>query len=228
MKEIKFKADINFTKFKKIFKAQNKSYFKKLGIFCSIFFIPLSIISAYIFITETTMQFFLYFILFLVLAAYAATLIFNPCIIFVTRRNIVKQWFCLHGSKNLNENYKNYITVYEITLSQYGVKEMFSNENLIKLPWFMFKNKYVTIDEGIIFPYDDGKNSSLAYNLLGINYLLREENTGETLFIPKEILNQYPNLTNEISKAIDKSKKTYLKTNKNEDEINELKKWLKQ
>ena len=62
------------------------------------------------------------------------------------------------------------------------------------------QGKYVESPEGVYFTYDDGKIVHFMYNMLGVNYLLREELSGETLFIEKEVLNKNPNLIEDIKK----------------------------
>lgn len=153
-------------------------------------------------------------------------LIFKPFIIFYTRKNIVTSWFQFHGLKDLKGSFSNYKVEYNVNLSKYGVSEKFVSGAEVRFPWFTFTGKYVESPEGVYFTYDDGKNSSLMYNMLGVNYLLREELSGETLFIEKEVLNKNPNLIEDIKKSIENSKKIYKNKNVSNEEKEKMLNWI--
>ena len=59
-----------------------------------------------------------------------------------------------------------------------------------------------------------------------MNYLLREELSGETLFIEKEVLNKNPNLIEDIKKSIENSKKIYKNKNVSNEEKEKMLNWI--
>ena len=226
MNEINYRAMINFERFKNLFLAQNKKYYRKMGIFCSIFFIPFTILLICAFIYEPSGKGILYILTSLLLVGLGILLIFKPLFIFHTRKNIVTGWFRSHGLKKLEGGFSNYKVEYDVNLSKYGVTEKFVSRVEIRFPWFSFTGKYVESPEGVYFTYDDGKNSSLVYNMLGVNYLFRDELQGEILFIEKEVLDKNPNLVEEIKKSIEDSKKIYKNRNISQEEKEKMSKWI--
>ena len=226
MNDIEYKAKVDFERFKNLFLAQNKNYFRKLGSLCSIIFIPLTILFVIMFVGKPTGENFLYVLVSLLLTILGLLFIFKPFFVFYTRRNLVTKWFYFHGLKDLKQDFKEYKIEYDVILSKLGVTEKFVSGNEVRFPWFTFTGKYVEFPEGVYFIYDDGKNSSVFYNMLGVNYLFREELQGETLFIEKDVLDKNPNLLEDIKKLIEESRKKYKNRKIPEEEKQELLKWL--
>ena len=226
MREIKGQVMIDFDRFKNLVVAQNKKYYKKIGLLCAIIFVPLTIMFAIMLISEPNSTNLLYVAVSLLVAILGIMLMCKPFLVFYTRKDLVTSWFYIHGLDNLQGSFKNYQVKYEITLSENGVTEKFASGLEVRFPWFILTGNYVTFPEGVYFTYEDGKNSSLMYNLLGFNALLRDElNGGEVLFVSQEILQANPDLLMYITKAIENSKNIY--TNKaSKEQTEKLSDWV--
>lgn len=227
MKEINYKAMVDFARFKNLFLAQNKGYYRKIGILCSIIFIPLTILFVIMFLGNPSSESFLYVLVSLLLAILGLLFIFKPFVIFYTRKNLVTNWFYSHGLEDVKGSFTNYKVEYDVNLSNYGITEKFISGTEVRFPWFVFTGKYVEFPEGVYFCYNDGKNSSVAYNMLGINYALREELNGEVLFVEREVLDKNPNLIEDIKKLIEESKKKYKSKNISNEDKEKIIEWIK-
>ena len=95
---------------------------------------------------------------------------------------------------------------------------------MVKIPWFALHETPIKTTNGIFFAFDDGKNSSLLYNSLGINFAFREDLPGEVLFIPASVLSTNPNLVNEIQNIIKQQRQQFRSSSNSS--IENIKQWM--
>ena len=71
-----------------------------------------------------------------------------------------------------------------------------------------------------------GKEASLAYNLMGINWAFRDEDASGVLFLPRELVEENPGLVDEASSAIKDARRRYLGRGKRAIVDKQLASWL--
>lgn len=97
------------------------------------------------------------------------------------------------------------------------------------MPWFALTGDDAACDFGHVFTADDSKNSSMLFNMLGINAYLREGLESEPLPVPAAAVQANPELLGTIAERIKQSREKYGARGKHaEDEAanRELSAWL--
>lgn len=97
------------------------------------------------------------------------------------------------------------------------------------MPWFALTGDDAACDFGHVFTVDDSKNSSMPYNMLGINAYLREGLEGEPLPVPAAAVQANPELLETIAERIKRSREKFGgrgKHAKDEAANRELSAWL--
>ena len=223
MKEINYEVNVDYNIFKDLFWAQNKKYLKRAGWGVIILFGFFTISFIFMSVYEPTTKNIIYTLLLVIITAYGIAFVTNPNVALLTRTGYIKKWFKLHGN-NTDAIPKNLKTSYQIHLDNLGFTETIGNNYMVKIPWFALHETPIKTTNGIFFAFDDGKNSSLLYNSLGINFAFREDLPGEVLFIPASVLSTNPNLVNEIQKIIKQQRQQFRSSSNSS--IENIKHWM--
>lgn len=188
--------------FRELFVAQQRRYLKKIGIICTIFFVPMTPLAAYWTVGEPSPTSIGSTLLFAILAVLGIADIVKPPAMLVTRKPLVYTWFFVHGVEKPNEvPMAQLATDYDVEIGDYGFSEK-SAACTLNTPWLSLREKPVKDTRGTYFTVNDGKESSALYNMIGINWALREETATGVLFIPNDVASANPQLVGQISQAI--------------------------
>lgn len=214
-----YRVEMTMAWFRDVYKQQNMAYYRKMGIFCLVFGIPLTLVSLYILISdpsETTLESIGGIALFGALSVMGVMMMQGKGIMMRTRKGELSSFFATHGMPNPHGPYslEDLHCEYDVTVRDLGFEEAVTFENGLKLvtkqPWVVLTGKGGEAQGGYTFAANDGKNSSLWYNMLGINALIREGLESTPLVVPRAVENQNPWLVAWISNAIE-SQRTAVK-----------------
>ena len=76
--------------------------------------------------------------------------------------------------------------------------------------WSLLDQRERPCPSGACHRFDDGRNSSLLYNLIGVNALLRKEDAvNSALFLPTAVLEENPGLGDRVTQEIINARKMY-------------------
>lgn len=197
-----YQVHMDYEGFRELFVAQQRRYLMKIGIWCTVFCVPLSLFAIYITASEFSLEYLGMTVLFVLLAALGIADIIKPPAMLVTRKPLVYMWFYEHGVPEPDKvEFKQLTADYTVSLGAYGFSEDSAAFSL-NTPWLQLREKPVTDARGTYFVVDDGKESSALYNMMGINWALREETVTGVLFIPKAVTDADPGLVEQISGLI--------------------------
>lgn len=203
---------MTFDWFKKMFITQNRRYNRKVGIMCLVMFVPLTLLCAVFAMSdpaEAGTEGLGATALFAALAVLGGLLTANKGIMFGTRKGDNSKYFATHGMpKPAGGRFRNeqLQCSFGVSIEQYGYVEdvRFANGLRIvdKNPWVSLTGYGADSEYGYVFAADDGKNSSLAYNMLGINAYLRSGTEKNPLLIPRQVEDANPWLIGWVSQAV--------------------------
>ena len=212
--------------FRDLFCAQQIRYTRKLGILCAVLFGLMTLVSVLACLTAPSFEMAGTALLFVVLLAFGVMMAVRPPLLLATRAGLVRRWFAQRGAANAgNEPLGQLIADYTVTLSAFGFTEASSTATL-NVPWFALDARPVSGDNGIYFVLAKGKEASLAYNLMGINWAFRDEDASGVLFLPCEVVEKNPGLVDEVSSAIKGARQRYLGRGRQAGEDERLAAWL--
>ena len=90
-----------------------------------------------------------------------------------------------------------------------GFIETIADGQSARVPWFALTGDDATCDFGHVFTADDSKNTSMPYNMLGINAYLREGLESEPLPVPAAAIHANPEPLGTIAERIKQSRERF-------------------
>ena len=225
----KYQVNVDFDRFKQIYLAQNRRYLLKTGRLCAVIGVVLTLLAGWMMISDFTLENLGVFVLFLAIAVFGIAMSVRPFTFFQTRKNEVYGYFAGHGAEGTTADPLDSLKVaFDVRIEELGFVETLEDRTEFRRPWFTLTGENVECDFGHVFPADDGKNSSMLYNMLGINAYLREGLDGEPLVIPAEALGANPGLPGKVSELVAASRKVYGSkgTSKDPEAMRRLEAWL--
>ena len=212
--------------FRDLFRAQQIRYTRKLGILCAVLFGLMALVSIFACLSAPSVEIVGTALLFVVLLAFGVMMAVRPPLLLATRAGLVRRWFAQRGAANAgNDPLGQLVADYTVTLSAFGFTEASSTATL-NIPWFALDARPVAGDNGTYFVLAKGKEASLAYNLMGINWAFRDEDASGALFLPREFVEKNPGLVDEVSSAVKGARQRYLGHGKRPIEDERLAAWL--
>lgn len=197
-----YQVHMDLEGFRELFVAQQRNYVKKVGILCTVMFVPGSLFSVYMLVSEPSFEALGFLAMCVALSALGIADLVKPPAMLSTRKRLVYTWFYTHGVPDPDKvEFKRLATDYTVSLGAYGFAEQ-SATFALNTPWFSLREKPVKDTRGTYFVVDDGKESSALYNMIGINWALREETAVGALFIPASVTAANPGLVDEISRLV--------------------------
>ena len=165
-------------------------------------------------------------LLFVALLVFGVVMAVRPPLLLATRAGLVRRWFAQRGAASAGDDpLAELVADYTVTLSAFGFTETSSTATL-NIPWFALDARPVAGDNGTYFVLAKGKEASLAYNLMGINWAFRDEDASGALFLPREFVEKNPGLVDEVSSAVKGARQRYLGHGKRPIEDERLAAWL--
>ena len=196
--------------FRGLFRARQLRYMRKLFFMCTFFLAPLGALMLVSGLTAFQPDALLYGALFL--AAAVACVLFSrrPPLLLATREPIVRRWFSQHGSRDASRPPLSELTAsYEVSLDEFGFCER-SVSGVLRTLWLALDERPVTGEEGTYFVLAKGKEASVAYNMIGINWAFRDEDVSGVLFLPNEVIEKNLGIVDGVRSSIRDARARYL------------------
>ena len=221
-----YMVTVDYQTFKELFTAQQTPYLRKLGIACSILFVAFTAFSIMMLLNQPSAETMGITLLFAILAAFGIKMATRPFVLMETREPLVRAWFEDHGAAFAEcTPAKDLTATYSISLTPLGFTEE-TSKGRNAIPWFALSGTFVSGKRADYFTAADGKNSSIAYNLTGINWMLRDEHVPTILVVPKDMTT--PQLKQAVQQAIEGSKRKYCSTSPSNGDCVDLRNWALQ
>lgn len=207
---VSYSVHMDLEGFRDLFRAQQIRYTRKLGILCAVLFGFMTIASVFACLSAPSVEMVGGTLLFVALLVFGVVMAVRPPLLLATRAGLVRRWFAQRGAASAGDDpLAELVADYTVTLSAFGFTETSSTATL-NIPWFALDARPVAGDNGIYFVLAKGKEASLAYNLMGINWAFRDEDASGVLFLPNGVVEKNPGLVDEASSAIKGARQRYL------------------
>lgn len=204
MTNIAYHVTVDFDRFKKIYLAQNGRYMRKTGIGAAVVGVAMTAGGIAMMVDSPDKNSLYVLIVGVALAAFGIAMAVHPFTSFQSRKGEVYKFFSLFGAPVTGrEPLSSLRTDFDVTVGQFGVEFRLQDGSTHRMPWIALTVPAVDAGFGRVFAGDDGKNSSLAYNMLGINAYLREGIEAIPLVVPADAEQMHPGLTNGIAQSIE-------------------------
>lgn len=213
--DVTYHVSVDFDTFKQIFLEQNRRYQRKIGILLALIGGAMCVLSVIGMDGVVTLESLGYTAIFALMLVFGIVMAVRPVALFKTRGAEVRGYFANHGAEvSASDPLEGLRCDFDVTVCELGFIETFADGTQARLPWFSLTGDVAACAFGHVFPGDDGKNSSMLYNMLGINAYLREGLVGEPLPVPATAESQRPGIVDEIAERIRVSRETYGKGGK--------------
>lgn len=207
---VTYSVRMDLAGFRDLFRAQQLRYVKKLFILSAVLFGLIGALTVVATLRVFQLNMLLYGLLFIAIAVACAIGTRRPPAVLATRQGPVRRWFSQHGCRDASQPPLGELTAsYEVSLEEFGVCER-SASAVLHTPWFALDERPVTGDRGTYFVLTKGKEASVAYNLMGINWAFRDEEVSGVLFLPKEVTEENPGLVDDVRTSIHDARARYL------------------
>ena len=206
-----FETTVDLDGFRELFKVQQGPYSRKLGITTAVFCGLLALMGLLLFAVEPSLESFGFFALFAALVVLGVAMARNPAFLFTWRKPQIYLWFCSRGVEDPTAvELSDLKTTYRVVCGEHGFT-LESPVGTMNVPWGALAERAWQCPLGVCFRYDDGKNSSVIHNLIGVNYASRKEDgVVYSLLLPTDVLAANPGLQQQVSDHIAESRAKYL------------------
>lgn len=131
----------------------------------------------------------------------------HPVMLLSGRQGVVRGWFARHGAADAKTaRLDSLVADYRVSLEDYGFVES-SATATSRIPWFVLSGKVAEVPGGVCFLKDQGKDGSVVYNAIGVNWAFRNEDVNGSLFVPADIAT--PGLVRDVSARVKASRSSY-------------------
>ena len=197
-----YKVKMDLEGFRDLFGAQNGLYMRKIAVMLLVCDLPFTLALLWGGAYTVSLELLASTVMCVALVVLAILMLVRPAFCMRSRGGDVRGWFMRHGVKYAQMQPLDELRArYTVELGPLGVSED-SDLELERTPWFAFREKPVRGRHGTCFVLDTGKQSSLLYNMIGINWAFREEGLDGALFVPDEVIARDPGIVGRISSAI--------------------------
>ena len=200
-----YDAHVDLEGFRDLFLAQQHNYLRKLGLACAILCGGFAIMIGALLVSNFEADMVLPAVVLSAAGVFGIAMFVHPMTMISTRKPLVYRWFFVHGVEDPDKvPFKQLVADYTVELGEYGFSEE-TKTTVAHTPWFALVKKPVESERGTYFVLGKGKDSSLAYSMLGINWALRDEEVCGVLFIPREVVAAQPGLVSDIAARVAKA-----------------------
>lgn len=205
-----YHVSVDFEAFKQIYLAQNGKYLHKTGISCLVIGAVLTCVAIWMLVSSPSLETLGMVVLFLAITIYGGVQATHPFTFFQTRKGEAYTYFASHGAEvTAGEALEDLSVEFDVTVEQLGFVERLADGSAARRPWFTLTGDVASCPFGRVLPGDDGKNSSMLYNMLGVNAYLREGLEGEPLLVPAAVVSGNPGLVQQVADLVSQSRETY-------------------
>lgn len=204
LKSCKYQVRMDYDGFRDLFRAQNGTYVRKAGTLsavCCLFLAPVLLATAtsgWMSSAEVPMMVVVAVIVGLV-GVLAVWMVVDPSMMLFSRGAMVRHLFEARGGHFAGRGDAS--CDYEVSLDKEGFTQR-SGSGAFGTPWAQLRSKPLQGSRGTYFAFDDGKNSSVAHNMAGVNYAYRQDSPMRTLFIPQEVVDANQGIVEDVERCI--------------------------
>ncbi|OFK22482.1 hypothetical protein HMPREF2826_01685 [Olsenella sp. HMSC062G07] len=197
-----YEAQVDFEGFRELYLAQHGGYLKRLFALAGGLCLLVSLLCWVIVIGESDPVAILIALGFTALTIACIAGAVHPMVAFFTRKGVVYDWFASHGRPSPSDTrLQDLRTSYQVSLEDEGFQERATGSSS-RIPWFALKPRPIKGRRGTYFARANGKEGSVAYNLIGINWAFRDESVEGVLFVPAAVSAAHPGLVGAIEGKI--------------------------
>lgn len=201
-----YQVQMDYDGFKELFVAQNGRFMRKAGVLSAIicFLVAAGMLAVVSMGEPLGPDGVLYLVVILGAGVVSVKMAIDPSFTLFSRGEMVKHWFAAHGGTGFDRK-EDARCRYEVIVGDEGFTER-SAAGSFGIPWRGLRPKPYQGERGTYFTVDDGRNSSMAYNMIGVNYAFRKDDPMGVLFIPKEVSDANPGLVGLVGKRIEQAR----------------------
>lgn len=188
-----------------MYRAQNAKYARKLGILIAALCAPFAVIGVLAAVMDPEPSYVAVVVVLIAITLLGVGLATGRLVTLAGRRPYVNAWFARRSDTDpRGAAAKELGATFRVRLSEWGFEEVSHGGTVTRTPWAFMRPKPTTVPEGVCFTLEDGKRSSLAYNLIGINGALRafDERLDGLLLVPQDVVDANPGLVEDISARV--------------------------
>ena len=205
-----FDMPVNIEMFAELFRVQQRPYTLKLGIFGGVLCGLMALFAFMAFLAEPGIEPLGITVFFAALVALSVILVRDPAFMLRFRGKQIAFWLWAHGADPSSDTpLEDVSTTCRVSLGDLGYTVTSANGSF-NIAWNLLEQRERPCPAGACHRYDDGKNSSLLFNLLGDNALTRKEGgVVYTLLLPSALLEENPGLGDKVAQKIADARKMY-------------------
>lgn len=205
-----FEMPVNIDIFTELFRVQQGPYTRKLGILGGVLCSIMTLFAILNFLAEPGIKSLGIAVIFTTLVALSVAMVRDPAFMLRFRGKQIVLWLYLHGADPSSDIALGDIsTTCRVTLGNLGYTVESANGSF-NVAWSLLDQRERSCPSGVCHRFDDGRNSSLLYNLIGANALLRKEDAvNSALFLPTAVLEENPGLGDRVTQKTIDARKMY-------------------
>lgn len=116
---------------------------------------------------------------------------------------MVRAWFGMYGSRNLDSPRGELSAEYELSLDDVGFEQVLSWGYVIRVPWIALAKRPFKGRRGYVFGFDEGKLEAVFELLAGNNWVHKiNEMPAECLYLPFDLVSRRPELLGQVKERI--------------------------
>lgn len=191
-----YQVHMDYEGFRELFLAQQGGYTRKLGVLCAV---VCGVLGAFglAAVAGGRHDMLLSDVVLLACAAFGLLMAVWPSAVLSTRGGLVRAWFAERGSMDTQGKITAISCDYTVELDDRGFTEL-AGSNTIRTAWYELSDRPRAGERGTYFVRSKGRDDSVLYNLMGINWALRDEAVSGVLFIPNEVTRENEGLVEEV------------------------------
>ncbi len=205
-----YTVEMDYEGFRRVFTAISGPYMRKVGVFGLVCVSFWDFVAVGMLLNEHDRavngvgKLLLLLVFVVAITVLFAWAVISPTFVLGTRAGLVRGWFAMHGCPDAGlAPLKGLSCSYQVQLGDHGYTMRAPGADAIRIPWLMFSDKAIRLDDEVILCTRDGEEvSSLMRNFWGIDWMMRKELPAEVLVIPEAVERAHPGLPRMIRDAV--------------------------
>lgn len=202
---VRYEAHVDIDGFRELYLARQGRYLRKVGAAIFFLFGIAAAVSVALLLEEPSATWLASSAALIVVTAFGLVEAVRP--FGLVPAGVAREWFAEHGASVAQDSpIADLAARYEVTLEPEGFVE-YAGGMRRAVPWAALSGRCKRTARGAYFPVDGGRDDSLAYNMAGVNWTMREGDVAGTLFVPASVLAEHPGIDGAIAAAVSASRK---------------------
>ena len=199
---VSYSVRMDLDGFRELFAFGQLRYTRKLGVLLAVVGLGMAAAMLAVLISAFAPEVVGYLTASVALGGLGVAMAIRPPIRLAGRKSLVLRGFCAHGAAATSGTpLEGLVADYQVTLDEHGAMES-CPVRVLRTPWMAFEERSHMTARGTYFALRRGKDNSLAYNMLGLNWAFREEDVDGVLFVPAEVMAAHPGLADDLRRRI--------------------------